>query len=261
MAEFTEYAPGTPAWIDLGAKDVAAAATFYSELFGWEAEDLGEEAGHYTMMKLRGKHVAAVGPLMSEMQPVAWSTYLATDDADATAKKVKDAGGTVIAEPFDVFGSGRMAVFLDPTGAAVLTWQAKEHKGAELANEPNTLVWSELRTTDMDKAKAFYKAAFDLDTEPFPGMDYTMVKVGDHAIGGMVTIGEGMVPEGTPPHWNVIFAVEDADAIAAKAEKLGGKVVAKPSDMPGVGRFASIADPQGGTFTVMKGEQPAETPS
>ena len=253
MAEFTEYAPGTPTWVDLGTKDVGAAARFYSELFGWEAEDLGEEAGHYTMMRLRGKNVAAVSPLMNEMQPVAWSTYLATANADETAKKVKDAGGMVVSEPFDVFDSGRMAVFIDPTGAPILTWQANKHIGAELANEPNTLIWSELRTNDVDKAKAFYKEAFGLDTEQFPGMDYTIVKVGDRPVGGMMKIG-GPIPEGTTPHWNVVFAVADTDAIAAHAEKLGGKVVSAPSDMPGVGRFAAITDPQGASFTVMTGE-------
>jgi len=254
VAEFTKYAPGTPTWVDLGTKDVGAATTFYSELFGWEPEDLGEEAGHYTMMRLRGKNVAAVGPLMNEMQPVAWSTYLATVDADETARKVKDAGGMVVAEPFDVMDAGRMAVFIDPTGAPILTWQANKHIGAELANEPNTLVWSELHTNDLDKARAFYKAAFGLDTEPFPGMDYTIVKVGDRAVGGM------MAGAGTAPYWNVIFAVADPDAIAAKAEKLGGKVVSPPADMPGVGRFAGIADPQGASFTVMKGEGESPPP-
>jgi predicted enzyme related to lactoylglutathione lyase len=84
-------------------------------------------------------------------------------------------------------------------------------------------------------------------------MDYTIVKVGDRAVGGMMKIG-GPIPEGTPPHWNVIFAVADTDATAAKAEKLGGKVVFPPSDMPGVGRFASLTDPQGASFTVMTGE-------
>lgn len=252
MAEFTKYAPGTPSWVDLGTNDVATATAFYGGLFGWDAEDMGEAAGHYTMMRLHGKNVAAIGPLMSEMQPVAWSTYLATADADETARKVKDAGGMVVSEPFDVFDAGRMAVFIDPTGAAVLTWQANKHIGAELANEANTFVWSELRTTDVAAARTFYKAAFGLDTEPFPGMDYTIVKVGDRPIGGMIPIG-GDIPEGTPPHWNVIFAVADTDAIAARAEELGGKVVAPPSDMPGVGRFAAIRDPQGATFTVMTG--------
>jgi predicted enzyme related to lactoylglutathione lyase len=255
MPEFTKYAPGTPAWVDLGTKDVGAAARFYTDLFGWDAEDLGEEAGHYTMMKLRGKNVAAVSPLMSEMQPVAWSTYLATDDVDETARKVKAAGGTVVSEPFDVFDSGRMAVFIDPTGAAILAWQANRHTGAELANEPNTLLWNELYTPDLEKAKTFYKAAFGLESESVPGMDYTMLKVGDRPIGGLMSTGiGGPVPADVPPHWNVYFAVDDTDAAVAKVEKLGGKTIVPPTDIPGVGRFAVLADPQGASFSVMKGQ-------
>jgi hypothetical protein len=255
MPEFTKYAPGTPAWVDLGTRDVGAAARFYGDLFGWDAEDLGEEAGHYTMMKLRGKNVAAVGPLMNAMQPVAWSTYLATADVDETARKVKDAGGTVISEPFDVFDAGRMAVFIDPTGAAILAWQAGQHTGAELANEPNTLVWNDLFTRDVETAKSFYKAAFGLESESVPGMDYTMLKVGDRAIGGVMSTGiGGAIPADVPPHWNVYFGVDDADATVARAQKLGGTTIVPPTDIPGVGRFAVLADPQGAAFCVMKGD-------
>jgi uncharacterized protein len=255
MPEFTTHAPGTPVWVDLGTKDVGAAARFYSDLFGWDAEDMGEEAGHYTMMRLRGRNVAGIGPLMSPMQPVAWSTYLATADADETARKVREAGGTVVTEPFDVFDAGRMAVFVDPTGAAILTWQAGKHTGVQLANEASTLVWNELATPDVERAKSFYKAAFGLESEPVPGMDYTMLKAGDRAIGGMMAIGNGgHVPADVPPHWNVYFAVDDADATVARVEKLGGTTLVPPTDIPGVGRFAVVADPQGAPFSIMKGQ-------
>ena len=254
MPEFTKYAPGTPTWVDLGTSDLGAATRFYCEIFGWDAEDQGEDAGHYTMMKLRGKNVAAISPLMSPQQPVAWSTYLATADADETARKVKEAGGTVVSEPFDIFDAGRMAVFIDPTGAAILTWQAKEHHGAQLANEPNTLVWNELYTRDLEKAKSFYKAAFGLDSEPVPGMDYTMLKVGDRAVAGLMATGiGGPVPAEVPPHWNLYFGVDDTDATVARIQKLGGSVRVPPIDIPGVGRFAIVTDPQGAYFSIMKG--------
>jgi predicted enzyme related to lactoylglutathione lyase len=255
MPEFTKYAPGTPVWVDLGTKDVGSAARFYTEIFGWDATDLGDEAGHYTMMTLRGKNVAGVGPLMNPMQPVAWTTYFATENADETARKVKEAGGTVLAEPFDVMEAGRMAVFLDPTGAAFSSWQPKEHTGAQLANEPNTLVWSDLYTRDLEKAKAFYKAALGLESESVPGMDYTMLKVGDRAIGGMMATGiGGPIPADVPPHWNVYFGVDDTDATVAKVAKLGGSTLVPPTDIPGVGRFAVVADPQGAAFCILKGE-------
>jgi uncharacterized protein len=99
MPERSEYAPGTPAWVDLGTPDLPAAKTFYSGLFGWGLQDMGPEAGGYTIATVRGKQVAGVGPLMAEGQPTAWTTYVYIDDADATAKEIEAAGGTVMAPP------------------------------------------------------------------------------------------------------------------------------------------------------------------
>jgi predicted enzyme related to lactoylglutathione lyase len=260
MPEFTTYAPGTPAWIDLGTTDLPAAARFYGDIFGWEAEDLGEEAGHYTMMRVRGKYVAGMGPLMDPAQPVAWSTYLATADIDETARKVTDAGGTLVSGPFDVFDAGRMAVFVDPTGAAILAWQARQHPGVQLANEANTLIWSELYTPDVERAKSFYEAAFGITSERAPAMDYTLLKVGDRPIGGMMAIGAGGVPAEVPPHWNVYFAVDDVDATVARVQELGGSTMVPPTDIPGVGRFAVVTDPQGASFSVMRGQGEASPP-
>lgn len=252
MAEFTEYKPGTPAWIDLGTSDLSAAVAFYTRLFGWVAHDVGAEAGHYTMMTWRGKYVAAVSPLMSPDQPVAWSTYLCTADADATAAKVRAAGGTVLAEPMDVFTSGRLAAFMDPTGAAVLTWQPRDHIGAQLANEPNTWIWNELMTRDPEAAKSFYEAAFGLGNQPVEGMDYTILTVDGKAVAGMVAMGDD-VPAQVPPHWVVYFGVEDCDAAVKKVTELGGSTMVPPRDIPGAGRFAIVADGQGASFAVMKG--------
>jgi uncharacterized protein len=136
-------------------------------------------------MRLRGRNVAGIGPLTSPMQPVAWSIYLTTADADETARKVREAGGTVVTEPFDIVDAGRMAVVVDPTGAAILAWQAGKHTGVQLANEANALVWSDLCTPDVEKARSFYRAAFGLESEPVPGMDYTVLTAGDRPVGGM----------------------------------------------------------------------------
>src|SRR5512142_1648915 len=92
----TTTTPGTPNWVDLASPDVGRSTTFYSGLFGWDAEVQPEpEAGGYTMFRLNGKAVAGVGPIMMEGQPAAWTTYVATDDADDTTDRVTQAGGTV----------------------------------------------------------------------------------------------------------------------------------------------------------------------
>ena len=251
MPEVAVYAPGTPMWVDLGTSDIEASKRFYSGLFGWESEDMGEEAGHYHMFKLRGKNVAGVGPLMMDGQPVAWTTYISTDSADDTCAKVKTAGGKVFAEPMDVMDAGRMAIIGDPTGAVFGLWQSNRHTGAEIVNEAGALCWNELSTRDTDGAKKFYTEVFGWGEETHKGeMDYTEWKVRDKSVGGMMNM-TGIVPDQVPPHWLTYFAVADCDAAAAKAKELGGKLMTEPRDIP-QGRFAVVTDPQGGTFAIIQ---------
>jgi predicted enzyme related to lactoylglutathione lyase len=273
MAERDGYIQGVPCWVDTSQPDPEAAVEFYSGLFGWEFEDVmppGFEA-KYFMARIRGGDVAAVGSIAQGAPPIAtWNTYVWVDDADKTASKVRDAGGTVVAEPFDVMESGRMAVFTDPEGAAFSVWQAKEQKGAQVVNEHGALNFNGLGTRDVDGAKAFYGAVFGWQTMTVGGGTemWTLPGYGDHLeerspglreqvaqMGGPpgfedVVASINPIPEdqpGIPPHWSVTFATDDADATAAKAAELGGNVVVPPFDAPWV-RMTLIADPQGATL-------------
>src|SRR4051794_4613526 len=154
----TDYAHGTPSWVDLATKDPEGSERFYTGLFGWElAEPRAPEFGGYRNFHDGGRLVAGLNP-MGE-QPV-WSTYIAVDSADDTAAKVKDAGGTMMFEPMDVGPMGRMAVCVDPAGAVFGLWQAGVHRGAEKVNQPGSVCWNELHTSDREGAKAFYGAVF-----------------------------------------------------------------------------------------------------
>jgi predicted enzyme related to lactoylglutathione lyase len=252
MATFDGYPAGTPAWVDLGTPDMEAASHFYGGLFGWDMVDQGPDAGGYAMFMLRGKAVAGAGPLMSEHQPPAWSTYIFVDDADATVAAAQAAGGTVIMPPMDVLDAGRMAILQDPTGAFVSLWQPRNHKGAELANEPNTLCWSELNTRDLDGAITFYAKVFgwDADTTTADGMTYTEWKVAGRSIGGMMEMNEGY-PAEAPANWLTYFAVDDCDDAVARAVELGGATLVPAMDVP-PGRLAVLADPQLAVFAVIK---------
>src|SRR3954453_1214415 len=144
MSDQDRYIPGVPCWVDTTQPDPDAAAAFYGGLFGWELEDAmpPEAPGKYLMGGLGGGKVAAVSSAMGDAPPAAtWNTYIWVDDADETAAKVRDAGGTVLSEPFDVMGAGRMAVFADPEGAVFCVWQPGEHRGAELVNEHGAFVF------------------------------------------------------------------------------------------------------------------------
>ena len=263
MPEVTKYPAGTPSWVDLGSPDPDAAASFYGDLFGWKVVQVEpvEETGGYRMCHLRDNIVAGLGPLMGEGQPPSWTTYVSVDDADKTAARVSEAGGQVLVEPMDVMAAGRMAVFMDPTGAVFSIWQPGETIGAQLVNEPGTLCWNELATRDAETAKNFYSHVFDWTWQPMAvdGPEYWMFEVGGRVSGGLMPMVGDMWPADLPSHWMTYFAVDDADASAAKVTELGGNVSVPPTDIP-PGRFAVVSDPHGAVFSILKLDQADPAP-
>jgi predicted enzyme related to lactoylglutathione lyase len=287
MQERNEYPPGVPCWIDSGQPDPPAAAEFYAGLFGWQTEErMPEDApGNYIVASLRGREVAAVGSLPPDMpQEAAWNTYVCVESADETAAKARDAGGTVVMEPFDVFEAGRMAVLADPVGAMICIWQPNQMIGARIVNEAGSWNWSDLRTSDPQGAKEFYAAVFgweatEIDAGPGTATLWRAPGYGDFlertidpeirkrqeevgappgfedAIGWLVPLEHSTTPDAAP-HWHVTFSVDDADTTAARAAELGGEVIVPPTDMPWV-RLAVFRDPQGATFTVNQFQPPA----
>jgi len=254
MSERSSYAPGTPSWVDLSTPDLDAAVEFYGGLFGWDIiePENAEQTGGYRQALLRGVPVAGLMPLMQEGQPAAWSSYVSVADADVATTHVREGGGTVIVEPMDVLDLGRMAVFLDPTGAAFGVWQPGTFHGAGLVDEPGALAWNELETRDPGAAKDFYRAVFGwtFEDHEMRGMGtYTEWKLGGASIGGMANI-SGRVPDEVPAHWMVYFAVADADASLEQVRELGGEVRFGPVDIP-AGRFGMVADPWGAAFAVI----------
>jgi predicted enzyme related to lactoylglutathione lyase len=254
MPDRTQYAPGTPSWVDLQTSDQAGAKTFYTALFGWNYDDqpVGDDAV-YSMATKNGKHVAAIAPLPMEGVPPHWNTYVTVADADATTAQVPGAGGTAMGDPFDVMDAGRMAIISDPTGAMLCIWQPKDHIGAYLVNEPGTLSWNELMTPDVDAALAFYEKVFGWkgNRVDMPGMEYTELKLGDRSIGGAM---KPPMP-GMPAAWGVYFAVDDCDKAAEIAAAKGGSVMQPPTDIP-PGRFAVLVDPAGAFFNVIQLAEP-----
>ena len=272
MPERYGYIPGVPCWVDTTQPDPEASLPFYSGLFGWEFESMMPEGseGKYFVGRIRGGDVAAVGSIPEGAPPLAvWNTYIWADNVDETAAKARNAGGAVAVEPFDVMDSGRMAVLIDPEGAAFCVWQAKNHKGSQVVNEHGSLNFNGLATRDPEGAKSFYGTVFGWKTLALPGaLMWTLPGYGDHLEESSPGLREQMsqmgAPEGfidvvaavspiaddepdMPAHWSVTFAVDDADATAAKARELGGAVLAGPFDAPWT-RMAVIKDPQGATF-------------
>jgi predicted enzyme related to lactoylglutathione lyase len=151
--------------------------------------------------------------------------------------------------PTEIAQAGRMSVVTDPSGASVGLWQARQHIGATLVNEPGTLIWNELLTDDGETAYAFYGQVVGLTSEisDMGGNPYTLLKVGDDMVAG------SMPPpmEGIPNHWHVYFAVESMGPALDKAQQLGGKVMNGPMTTP-IGPMATVSDPQGAMFSLFE---------
>ena len=258
MADAKTFVAGAPAWVDLSSTDAKASRDFYAKLFGWKVElSTDPEAGGYALAKLGDKNVAGIGPTQDPNGPTAWMVYIGTRDAEETAKNVQAAGGTVVAPPFDVLKSGRMAVFQDPSGAFISVWQPNEMFGADVTHVPNTYSWAELNARGIDKAKAFYHKVFGWGEKTSPmgegQPDYTEFKLNDESIAGAMEMNP-MVPKEMPSYWMVYFGVADVDKAHEKAVDLGAREMMGPQDFPG-GRFSIVSDPQGAIFGLMKMQQ------
>jgi predicted enzyme related to lactoylglutathione lyase len=266
MSERDGFQAGVPCWVDTWQPDAVAAMSFYTEIFGWEAEDTmpeGVDGTHY-MCRLRGHDVAAIASRPEGAPPVtAWTTYVWVDDVDATVAKVLEGGGRVLKEPFDSLDGGRIAVIADPAGAALGIWQPGAHRGAQLVNEPSAYSMSALMTDDPEGSKRFYTEVFGWGIATFAmGDDEMVMWTVPGYIGGEPQqpvpreVVATMLPssangDGPPPHWDVDFWIADVDAAAAKVAELGGQVLTPPYDIPGTGlRQAVFMDPQGASFSL-----------
>jgi predicted enzyme related to lactoylglutathione lyase len=244
----TPWPAGTPCWVDISVDDVPKASAFYSGLFGWDVQVGPPESGGYALAHLNGRLVAGIGPKMGDpTAPSAWTTYLASDDVDATAEKIKAADGQLPMPPMDVMEEGRMTLAFDKAGAVFGVWQAGHTKGVGLANEPGSLSWNEHLSGDFEGSKAFYQAVFgyEYDDMSSDDMKYATIKVAGNVVAGI-----GSAPEGRAPGWGTYFAVADTDAAVAKVTDLGGSVVQPPWDTP-FGRIAILTDNHNAFFSVI----------
>ena len=260
MPEITKHEPGMFSWVDLTTSDAAGAKAFYTALFGWEPVDNPvDDTTVYTMFNKNGKNAAAMFQMTPEMAQqgmvTCWNAYATVSDADATAARAADLGGTVLMGPTDVFDAGRMLVLQDTTGAVLSAWQPKENIGAEVMSEPGAFTWCELYTHDTDAAAAFYEGLFGWTRKvhQMPHGEYTEFQSGGKAAGGMLAIrpewGE------VPPNWTVYFVVESIMPALEQVKALGGSVRTLPQIVPTVGTFALVSDPQHGYFMLIELDQ------
>ncbi len=265
--EIDRYRAGVPCWVETLQPDPTAALDFYGPLFGWEFEGPGtmpgEPPGQYFVARLDGRDVAGIGSLPAFGGPptAVWNTYVRVDSVDEAAHRAGEAGGRVLVGPLDAPPAGRLAVVLDPTGAAISLWEAHDRQGAQVVNQPGSWMMSSLHTPDPERAKAFYGRLLGWEPDAFGSAEapITLWRLPGY-VGGEAAqpipsdVVAVMAPaagdsSAVPPHWGVNLRVGDADATAERAVGLGGRVFVAPHDTPGF-RNAVLADPQGAVFSV-----------
>jgi uncharacterized protein len=266
------HAPGTPCWVSLMARGTAATEHFYGELFGWEFRPGPQQLGPYVRALLDGHEVAGIGRLPADRRlPVAWTPYLASDDVDLTAERVRMCGGTVGVGPLDAEDAGRLLIGSDPAGAVFGVWQAAAHAGTSLTGVPGTPAWHELLTYEPAGVVKFYESLFGYTQDPWtpdpgaadPAPDPDLRDAPDATGGGRVVLridgrpvaevrgGRRDLVRARGPHWRTSFEVADPDEAAARVTGLGGTVLVAPHDTPR-GRGATVTDPEGALFALIR---------
>ena len=251
MAETATRILNKPAWVDLATSDPAAARDFYSKLFGWQIEvNPDPQYGGYALAKVDGQDAAGIGGLQQPNQLTAWSLYIGSDDLDGLAAKITEAGGKVVAPPFDVGDQGRVAVFQDPSGAFLSAWQGTRMGGFQTSGD-NAFGWAELNARGVESTLPFYEQVFGWARKPSgtPERPYTEFQIGGQSFAGATEM-DPMVPAEMPSYWMVYFNVRDVDAAHRTAIDAGGRELVPPLDFPG-GRMSIVSDPQGAAFGLM----------
>ncbi|OKK02532.1 hydrolase [Streptomyces sp. CB03234] len=257
---------GAPCWADAMFTDVEGAKSFYGDVLGWTFGEASSEFGDYTEAYADGKAVAAVVPPMpGAEEQSAWCLYFASPDAEATARKIRDNGGEVMTGPMRVGDFGSMVLARDPGGVVFGVWQAGTHEGFQARGATGAYCWSEVFTRDPAASDAFFPAVFPYRAKTMETpdhMDFRVFHVGDDPVLGRMAMTDEFLPE-VPPYINVYFGVDDCDAAVAKTTERGGAVLWGPMDTP-FGRFATLRDPQGASFSVIdmstaQGDMPTMT--
>lgn len=248
-------------WYDLNTTDIQAAIAFYTETIGWTTQEWqGPKEGMppYTMFAVAGQPIGGVMKLPEEAKemgaPPHWLAHISTPNVDQTAEQAKGLGGKVLAGPMDIPTVGRFAVLQDPFGAVFAAFTPEGDMEVDHQRKQGGIGWNELMTSDIDGALAFYQKLFgwektdSMQTDEFR---YEMYGHGDNTYGGI-----GPMPPGVPMSFWLYYAnVDDIDSALHRITSKGGNVVNGPMEVPGGGKIAQFADPQGAMFAVY---QPGE---
>jgi predicted enzyme related to lactoylglutathione lyase len=243
---------GTFCWVELATTNLPASKVFYGTLFGWTVTDASLDGVPYSILTVGDREVGGMTALSKEARKSGtasyWFSYVAVDDAGAIAAKAAQLGGQSVMDPMET-GPASIAVLRDPAGAVFGLWQSLDETGTFDDGQANLVRLNELSTPDVERSGRFYSGLFPWREAAggSPAVPYKTFLLGEQIVAGM------METEGAQPAaWMVYFSVRDAARTVEKAAYLGGKIVAPLNEVPGAGRLAILADPEGAVFAVVE---------
>ena len=244
-------------WYELTTTDLHAAGAFYAAVMGWGTQDASAPGMPYTLLTAAGDPIAGAMELAPQAQNMGaeprWLGYVAVDDVDRAADRLRRLGGIVFVPPTDVPDVSRFAIVADPQGAmlALIKWQ-REDRGMPRAAPPTAgrVGWHELLAADWRQASAFYAELFgwqkaEVDVA-VSGAYHQMFACGGETIGGMAN----KPPTVPQPFWLYYFNADDIDAAVQRVSAGGGRILEGPAQAPGGGWLVRCADPQGAMFAL-----------
>ncbi len=250
-------------WYELMTRDGARAEAFYTQLFSWTFQNMPVGDGVYRLVLVG---VTPEGGIAEKKDlplevPAHWVPYISVTHVDTTVSIALSYGAAAIVPPQDIppYG-GRFAILRDPLGAVFGVHQPAPNQPPmpPFQPKPGGFAWTELSTTDVERAKDFYRAIAGwrwTSMDMGDGSKYWIASINEVRIAGLMAI-----PPGAPPAsaWLPYVFVAEVDADATKAAELGAQIVMPPTDIPGVGRFAVILDPTGAALALFKAKMPAK---
>jgi predicted enzyme related to lactoylglutathione lyase len=245
-------------WYDVMTTNTKAAESFYQGVIGWDVKDSGMPDRSYTLLLVGPTMVGGLMPIPESARAMGarpcWMGYVAVDDVDVYAGRVKAAGGTVHRAPEDIPGVGRFAVVADPHGAGFILFKGTSDQAPAPVpwGTPGHIGWRELHAGNGESAFAFYSGlfgwtkaqAFDMG----PMGIYQTFATGDDPCGGMMT----KTPDMPSPCWIYYFNVDDINAAVNRVKDRGGEILMGPHEVPGGSWIAQCRDPQGAMFALIR---------
>jgi predicted enzyme related to lactoylglutathione lyase len=234
-------------WFELVSRDAKKAQAFYGEVFGWKVESYPMGTFTYEMIKAGDGTVGGYATL-TEGKPH-WLAHVSVADVDQAAKAAVAGGGKAIAPAQDIPNVGRMQRIADPFGAELSLYRSASGDAADAPAKDGEFYWNELHTTEPAKSLAFYEKVVGYTHE-----DMTMGPSTYHVINAAGAARGGIMASnmGEPTSWLPYVQVADTDATLARAKRNGATELVPTTDIPGIGRFAVIADPVGAAIAFIK---------